>query len=138
MNHTKRIQWRDLRDLKELGGGAFGTVLKATYNDMFVAVKQIRSADMMSLTAPQAFALFLQECWAMNFLEHAKVITLIGVCFQPMSMVLEFMEEGDLRHFLDSHAALPWPLRIALLGDIAEGMAYAHGQWPPIIHKDLK
>ncbi len=138
LNHTKRIRWKDLSDFTELGAGAFGTVLKASYGGIPVAVKQLRNADMMSLTAPQAFALFLQECWAMNFLEHSKVITLVGVCFQPMSMILEFMEEGDLRKFLDTHAALSWPLRLALLSDIAEGMTYAHSQWPPIIHKDLK
>jgi serine/threonine protein kinase len=103
-----------------------------------VAVKQVKSADLLSLSAPQTFALFLQECWAMNFLQHPKVITLVGVCFQPMSMVLEFMEEGDLRKYLDTHADLSWPLRLSLLSDIAEGMSYAHSQWPPIIHKDLK
>ena len=56
----------------------------------------------------------------MNFLHHPKIITLIGVCFQPMSMVLEFMELGDLRNFIDSHPDLPWPLRIRLLSDVAD------------------
>jgi serine/threonine protein kinase len=138
LNHTRRIQWKDLSGVTQLGSGAYGTVLKASYMDTCVAVKQVKSADVLSLTAPQAFALFLQECWAMNFLQHPKIITLIGVCFQPMSMIMEFMEEGDLRNYLDSHVDLPWPLRISLLSDIAEGMAYAHSQWPPIIHKDLK
>ena len=138
LNHTKRIQWNEIGNLQDLGSGAYGTVKRGVFQGHDVAVKQVHSAELLSLSRPQAFALFLQECWAMNFLQHPKIIALVGVCFQPMSMVLEYMELGDLRKFLDSHNDLPWPLRVSLLSDIAEGMTYAHGQWPPMIHKDLK
>jgi serine/threonine protein kinase len=138
LNHTKRIQWNEISDVRELGSGAYGSVQKGMLQGSPVAIKQVHSAEMLALSRPQTFALFLQECWAMNFLQHPKIITLVGVCFQPMSMVLEFMELGDLRKFLDGHPDLAWPTRISLLSDIAEGMAYAHSQWPPIIHKDLK
>lgn len=138
LNHTRRIQWGELSDLKELGAGGYGMVYKATFRGHTVAVKQVKSAELLCLSRPQAFALFLQECWSMNFLQHPKIINLVGVCFQPMSMILDFMELGDCRKFLDTHQNLPWPIRLCLLSDIAEGMAFAHSQWPPIVHKDLK
>ncbi len=71
--HSQRIHWRDLSDLQELGAGGYGSVYRATFNQVQVAVKQVKSADLLAVSAPQQFALFLQEVWAMEFLTHPKV-----------------------------------------------------------------
>ncbi|MBO0160288.1 hypothetical protein J0675_25465, partial [Vibrio parahaemolyticus] len=78
LNHTSRVRWPDLQVITELGAGAYGTVLKAKFDGELVSVKQVRSAEMLCISQPQLFSLFLQECWAMNFLRHPKVISMIG------------------------------------------------------------
>ena len=54
------------------------------------------------------------------------------------AMVMERME-GSLAALLSSKAPLPWqPTRWRLATDVASGMAYLHGQSPPVLHRDLK
>jgi hypothetical protein len=50
---------------------------------------------------------------------------------------LTFAWKGDLRYFLDTRGEVSWSVRLRLLNDAAQGMAFAHGQRPPLIHKDL-
>ena len=53
-------------------------------------------------------------------------------------MIIEFMNLRDLRHFLDHFVLPPWTLRLKILMDVSRGMAYAHEQFPAIVHRDLK
>ena len=53
---------------------------------------------------------------------------------------MELAAGGSLRDVLHDEArALPWPLRVNWLAQIAEGMAELHAMLPrPIVHRDLK
>eukprot|EP00049_Salpingoeca_infusionum_P024160 m.15021 g.15021 ORF g.15021 m.15021 type:complete len:766 (+) comp6484_c0_seq1:258-2555(+) len=110
-----------------IGGGRFGSVFKATWNDRVVAVKKT--------------VCFGQEAELLASLRHKNIILFLGACTQaPNSfLVTEFAEYGSLYHFLEQvanmemHVILQWAL------DIAEGMKYLHHSAPQrVIHRDLK
>ncbi|TMW61855.1 hypothetical protein Poli38472_010918 [Pythium oligandrum] len=74
-----------------------------------------------------------------------KIVRFVGVVWtkeSDIAVVTEYMENGDLRSYLDKtkrRAHDGWTVqkyRIAL--DIAEALVYLHSLDPPMIHRDLK
>lgn len=85
-------------------------------------------------------------------LQHPNLVTLIGVSLYPkLQMILEFLDHGDLFHFLHPNFdktldilpkievdKFPWELRIKIALDIAYGMDFLQNREIPIIHRDLR
>ena len=126
---------------RALGAGTFGEVQAATLNGTPVAVKKLHRhrLDEANLRA------FKAECEMQLSLRHPNLIQLLGGAWSlhdvNVCMVLELCEKGTMQDLLRSRhgAALSWPkhkLNIAL--GVARGMAYLHGQSPPVLHRDLK
>ena len=36
-----------------------------------------------------------------NLKAHSNIVQFFGICLNPLCVVSEFMEKGDLRHYLD-------------------------------------
>ena len=48
----------------------------------------------------------LEEFWKeasliSNLKAHSNIVQMFGVCLNPLCVVSEYMEKGDLRHYLD-------------------------------------
>lgn len=130
---------RELITLKELiGGGQFGNVYKAIYQDLekderiAVAVKVCKSD-----AEPADTQLILQESSLMRNFRHAHIIQLIGVCVdQPMWLVLELAPHGELREYLQQEK--DWlPLRTLTLfcSQICDSLVYLHST--RFVHRDI-
>lgn len=142
--------------LCDLGEGHFGKVMKAEALDvspdhpkMPVAVKVLKEG-----TSHAAKKEFFREACLMNEYNHRNIVRLIGVCAQdqPLFMVFEYMEMGDLHSFLRQNApdstfsfplkgpkTLPYKLSIdqmvSMCVDIAAGLDYLSSHH--YIHRDL-
>lgn len=60
---------------------------------------------------------------------------------QPLALVTEYIPFGSLYKFIqreDAAQKLHWAMRIKILIDIAQGVAFMHSLHPQIIHRDLK
>lgn len=165
-----------------IGEGAFGTVYKGTFNGKAVAIKRLNtlekaSAGDSSSTGDSAFTLastsmqedeeddlkskfaeFQREVWIMSCMHHPNVCGLIGMCANPMAMVMDYLGEGDLYHSIGTpeqfdkpnlsekdqkklakrNKLLEKPLQLKISLDIARGMAHLHSFSPQIIHRDLR
>ena len=105
-----------------------------------------------------AFAEFRREVWLMSGLVHPNLVVLKGICTEPLCILMEFMNHGDLYQFIhhsrddqgpggDDAASPPagdalprfgWSLMVKLALDVALGMRFLHNITPPITHRDLK
>ena len=118
---------------RELGRGGFGVVCEALWQGTRVAIKQL-----IGQLTPALLNEFQRETEVHARLRHTNIITLYGVCIEPMkyALVMEFMARGSLYDVLKNPEELPWSLRLNMSLDMISGLLYLHTQ--DIIHRDLK
>ncbi|EGZ12604.1 hypothetical protein PHYSODRAFT_424746, partial [Phytophthora sojae] len=95
-----RIPIGELQLLRPLSRGATGEVWLALHNNSQVAIKQLVSEKRRLLPEME---MFLAEIYLMAQLKHPHIVTLIGIAWNTLEhviMVQEYMEGGDLQHFL--------------------------------------
>jgi len=106
----------DLR--RDIASGGAGKVSLGTWRGSSVAVKRLYAT--MAGEDRQAF---IKELAVHKSLRHPNIVQLLGVCTNPLCMVLEFMERGSLFACLqEKELELPWPLRLRFAIDVARGM----------------
>jgi hypothetical protein len=119
----------------DLGVGAFGSVKRAILDRRTaVAVKQLHNLS------NEAAVAFRHEVWLMAQLKHTNLVRMYGFSTDPLLIVMEVIEGGDLYSYLHNSNTpkLSWTQRVRLALEIARGMKYLHGITPAIIHRDLK
>ncbi len=134
------MHWKNLTKVRDLGAGSFGTVeLYSTEQNCLVVVKKLLTTNEADEEqSVSSYLEFLRECWMMHFLQHPKVIRLVGVCMGPLAMILDFCSEKDLRMYLDTHENICWEVKLRILEDIVQGMNSAHQAFPVLVHRDVK
>ena len=133
-----------------IGGGAYGTVDEVAF-PVAAAAKTIHPILQGGLS--KAASEFVRECQLMSTLRHPNIVQFLGVTFFPGSRLPALVMERlltSLHDLLDPDPDTPPPrdavpplaffsmaLKCSVLQDVARGLAYLHGQSPPIIHRDL-
>ncbi|TMW61851.1 hypothetical protein Poli38472_010914 [Pythium oligandrum] len=124
-----------------LAAGTYGEVYLAHHEGQRVVIKRLKNRDSSRAEIQQ----FVSEIKMMATFRFPKIVRFVGVVWtkeSDIAVVTEYMENGDLRAYLDKNkrrARDGWTigkLRIAL--DIAEALVYLHSLDPPMIHRDLK
>ena len=146
------LDFKDLKIEKQIGEGSFGRVYQAKWNETPVAVKILigmgtmeeEDEQSMTLSSPVLNAL-AKESTMMAALRHPNVVSFLGVCLQPPSIVTEYCARKSLTDVLRGAKSSPakasemvWTRRLNMVLDAAKGMLYLHAHTPPIIHRDLK
>lgn len=138
-----KILYDELQIEEKIGEGGGATVYKGKWMNEIVAVKMLRVNPANFINNEDSFTRifneFRREIQIMSSLEHPCLVTLKGLCFEPLCIVAEYMLYGDLYHFVRKQDSdLEWPMVLKIACDIAAGMSFLHSAKPPIIHRDLK
>ena len=121
-----------------LGSGASGSVYKASYRNITVAVKK-----MVAVGFPKSIEDFEMEIMFMRTVRHKNIVLFIGAGkSQPGDdpfLVMEYMERGSLRNVLyDLSIDIDYDRKLSFAMDAARGMHFLHTLEPHRIHRDLK
>ncbi|RHY27456.1 hypothetical protein DYB32_006760 [Aphanomyces invadans] len=146
-----RMDENDLTSHELLAKGAHGEVWVGDYRGMLVAIKKNSNAGKTAKDVQK----FIDEIKLFTKLDSPYITKFIGVSWmrpREIELVMEFMDRGDLRKYLEStkqepvaatatiHAMapplFPWSDKIGIMRDVIEGLSYLHSV--DIIHRDLK
>ena len=83
---------------------------------------------------------FIRECKLMSSLRHPNIVQFLGICFLHDSsfpiLLMEYMS-ANLESFLEVSHNVPISVKVSILYDVAQGLAYLHCHNPQVIHRDL-
>ena len=116
-----------------LGRGAFGEVRKVFWRKTPAAAK-VAHAHL----PPKRKQLFLRELELLVRVRHPNVVQFLGYLDTPFVIVMEFLPQGDLRTYWETHT-LSVGHKVRICVDVSRAMAYLHNRRPTaIIHRDIK
>jgi WD40 repeat protein len=123
----------DMSTKQSLGQGAYGEVYRIQWNNLPVAVKELRPTTSETMQKQ-----FKREALMLASFKHPYIVQLHGVNFSDkMRIIMEYVSGGSLQSLLDKQTqpfAITQQCRYAL--DIAYGLAFIHDS--QILHLDLK
>eukprot|EP00730_Choanoeca_flexa_P005658 TRINITY_DN11993_c0_g1_i10.p1 TRINITY_DN11993_c0_g1~~TRINITY_DN11993_c0_g1_i10.p1 ORF type:complete len:1151 (+),score=343.28 TRINITY_DN11993_c0_g1_i10:249-3701(+) len=137
------ISRRDIKAIKVLGAGQFGTVWLALQKmrDQQNTMKHRAVKLLRPNASEQDQEDFLREAITMSRISHSNLVRLVGVSVNhmPWLVVLEFMRYGDLRNLVIACAEKQIKLSAAeqlhFMQSICAGMSYLASK--RLVHMDL-
>ncbi|MGC4999172.1 MULTISPECIES: serine/threonine-protein kinase [unclassified Streptomyces] len=118
-----------------LGRGSAGTVWLGEGPDGPVAIKLLRE-DLAS--DQELVGRFVQERTALLGLEHPHIVTVrdLVVDGNDLALVMDIVRGTDLRTRLERERRLAPEAAVAIVADVADGLAAAHAAG--VVHRDVK
>jgi serine/threonine protein kinase len=125
--------------LEKLGEGGMAVVYKAydTRLDIHVAVKVIRTENILPSALDRTLKRFEREAKALARLTHSNIVkvTDYGEYEGKPYLVMPLLSGGNLKNKLNGNP-MPWQDAMQMLIPIADALGYAHKH--DIIHRDVK
>uniref|UniRef100_A0A3B3I0D5 Receptor protein-tyrosine kinase n=1 Tax=Oryzias latipes TaxID=8090 RepID=A0A3B3I0D5_ORYLA len=128
----------ELKRVKILGSGAFGTVYKGIWVPEGETVKiPVAIKILNEATGPKANVEFMDEALIMASVEHPHLVRLLGVCLSPtIQLVTQLMPHGCLLDYVHEHKDnIGSQLLLNWCVQIAKGMMYLEER--RLVHRDL-
>ncbi len=123
----------DFAKQEKIGKGSFGVVHKGEWANITVAIKELRAGKMPD----RILSKFKNEAFIMAQCRHPNIVQLYGICLeQPYVMIMEFLVNGSLFHYLHGDKKLEWSQKYKIATDVAVGLEFLHKN--NIIHRDIK
>ena len=129
---------------EEIGRGAHGRVVAATWEGASVAVKQIHSLfnDVASdFEFVKLRDSFLRECVRSIQIRHPNIVRFLGIYLTEGAPIPQLVMERlncNLDTLLLNHPVIPDEIKYNIVHGVALGIRFLHTRHPsPIIHRDL-
>ncbi|TVK90492.1 Receptor tyrosine-protein kinase erbB-3 [Bagarius yarrelli] len=136
--HTRILRPSELRKIKLLGTGVFGTVHKGVWIPEGDTIKiPVTIKTIQDRTGRQTFQEVTDHMLAMGSLDHPYIVRLIGICpGSSLELVTQYMPQGSLLEHIRQQKDKLNPQRLLnWCVQIAKGMYYLEEQ--KIVHRNL-
>lgn len=126
---------------QRLGGGIYGDTYVGDVKGLKVAVTRITLNIHKNQVTADTLKWLKDEVWFLSRQRHRNIIAMLGICTDSKFpyILSEFIEGYTVKSYIQNKGDLvSWPLRVKILLQAADGVAYLHSTKPPIIHRDLR
>jgi len=131
--HLRDIDASELHHIESLKDGGFGKVEKGMFREWQVVLKTPLSSEDYILKT------FTEEAAVLSNIHHQNIVSLVGVVHETHTIVLEYINSGDVHTLIKRYYhLLTLRDKLDLLIQCAVGMLYLHTSVPVIVHRDLK
>jgi serine/threonine protein kinase len=129
----------DFKIVDRIGSGLFGTVFKAVTKDgSFRAIKILRSEVMSNETMLQCFRRGASSMRILDKSKVAGVVKLDKALEIPPSIIMEFIEGGNLEDAKAASLLNGWVETIAICRDVARVVKSGHLLPERVLHRDIR
>ncbi|KAG9408591.1 hypothetical protein AC1031_020447 [Aphanomyces cochlioides] len=134
-----RLDEAHVKAISLLSRGSYGEVWFGEYRGTPVAIKKL----LASRSTHDEMKKFVAEIVLMTKLDSQYIVKFIGVSWfrkAEMMLIIEYMDQGDLRSILEQTNPDSFPLedKLNCALAVAEGLVYLHTLDTTIIHRDIK
>ncbi|KAL8429717.1 hypothetical protein Efla_001152 [Eimeria flavescens] len=129
------IRSRDFQLISCISQGSFGTVYRAKWKGLTVAVKQAHGK--MTLEAMRSVA---REVNAYRMVEHPLIVKYYGVCLEHnfVALVTEYLTGGNIFDILfENKVTLSAAIRLKMCRQLIDAVHFLHEE-KRLVHRDLK
>jgi len=135
-----RVDVKEVKVIRLLGSGGFGSVFEAMYNNCKVALKKFHTNTRNKKAAMQSFQAELHQ--EVLSLSHPNIVRVLAANVaqsledQPC-IIMEFVSTRNLQHLLDdTDEKIDFKRRVKFAYEVASALEYVHEN--NIAHLDLK
>jgi len=123
--------------IEQLGASAAGTTYKVrdSFRNREFALKVLQTVPGLSPATKEKFCAHLGSCAELVH-RHVVKVQDLGEVEEGLFIVSELRTGMDLHQFIEENRELPLGQKLALVAQVAEGLAFAHSR--EIAHGDLK
>lgn len=126
-----------------LGEGAFAEVYRVKHR--FLGRQAMKVFKMVGMTIEETEQM-LGEAIMLSRMGHPNIVRVFDANVTETSkgmcgfFTMEYVAGGSLEQFWRSHGAtfVPVPVAVEILRQVCRGLAVAHGETPPVVHRDIK
>jgi serine/threonine-protein kinase len=134
-------EWRALGSryqlVERIGHGGMGEVWRAwdQQSERMVAAKLLHRHF---VSDPGVVARFVQERSLLMMLRHPNIVTVLDMVVEgdDVAIVMELIEAGSLRGYLDLHRTAPAGIAVSVTMGILKAVVFAHEHG--VLHRDIK
>ncbi|XP_068936444.1 ankyrin repeat and protein kinase domain-containing protein 1 [Petaurus breviceps papuanus] len=126
-------------DWQRVASGGFGQVFRVRHKRWRTEYAIKCSPCLLADSSPSSSDMkcLIEEATKMEKIKFQHIVSIYGVCQQPLGIVMEFMAKGSLEKMLPTHS-LSWQLKFRIIHETALAMNFLHSIKPPLLHLDLK
>ncbi|XP_027268117.1 ankyrin repeat and protein kinase domain-containing protein 1 [Cricetulus griseus] len=122
---------------RRVASGGFSQVFQARHKRWRTQYAIKCSRCLQKETTSSEMSCLFEEAVKMERIKFQHIVSIYGVCKEPLGIVMEFMASGSLEKILPTHS-LSWPLKFRIVHETSLAMNFLHSIKPPLLHLDLK
>nr|XP_015842818.2 ankyrin repeat and protein kinase domain-containing protein 1 isoform X1 [Peromyscus maniculatus bairdii] len=122
---------------RRVASGGFSQVFQARHKRWRTRYAIKCSLCLQKETTSSEMSCLFEEAVKMEKIKFQHIVSVYGICKQPLGIVMEFMASGSLENTLSTHN-LSWPLKFRIIHETSLAMNFLHSIKPPLLHLDLK